>query len=60
MDLGKQAQLAIWQMNQLTDGLKLAGVSESQINIAYDYASKQTIDDFYKEHDPFKNGGTAP
>ena len=60
MDLGKQAQLAIWQMNQLTDGLKLAGVSESQINKAYDYASKQTLDDFYKEYDPFKNGGTAP
>jgi len=60
MDLGKQAQLAMWQIQQLIDGLVLSGVPQQNIDEAMNYASKKTLNDFYAEVDPFDNGGTAP
>jgi len=60
MDLGKQAQLAMWQIQQLIDGLVLSGVSQQNIDEAMNYASKKTLKDFYAEVNPFNNGGTAP
>ena len=60
MDLGKQAQLAMWQIQQLIDGLVLSGVPQQNIDEAMIYASKKTINDFYAEVDPFNNGGKAP
>ena len=60
MDLGKQAQLAMWQIQQLIDGLVLSGVPQQNIDEAMNYASKKTLNDFYAEVDPFNNGGTAP
>ena len=60
MDLGKQAQLAMWQIQQLIDGLVLSGVPQQNIDEAMNYASKKNLNDFYAEVDPFNNGGTAP
>ena len=60
MDLGKQAQLDMWHIQQLIDGLVLSGVPQQNIDEAMNYASKKTLNDFYAEVDPFNNGGTAP
>jgi len=60
MDLGKQAQLAMWQIQQLIDGLVLSGVPQQNIDEAMNYASKKTLKDFYAEVDPFNNRGTTP
>ena len=60
MNSVKQAQLAMWQIQQLIDGLVLSGVPQQNIDEAMIYASKKTLNDFYAEVDPFNNGGTAP
>jgi hypothetical protein len=60
MNSVKQAQLAMWQIQQLIDGLVLSGVPQENIDEAMNYASKRTLKDFYAEVDPFNNGGTAP
>jgi hypothetical protein len=60
MNSVKQAQLAMWQIQQLIDGLVLSGVPQENIDEAMNYASKKTLKDFLAEVDPFNNGGTAP
>jgi len=55
----RQGMLAIWQIQQLIDGLVLSGVPQENINEAMKYASNKTLKDFYAEVDPFNNGGTA-
>jgi hypothetical protein len=56
----RRGMLAIWQIQQLVDGLVLSGVPQQKIDEAMNYASKKTLDDFYAEIDPFNNGGTKP
>ena len=56
----RQGMLAMWQTQQLIDGLVLSGVPQENINEAMNYASSKTLKDFYAEVDPFNNGGTAP
>jgi hypothetical protein len=56
----RQGMFAMWQIQQLIDGLVLSGVPQENINEAMNYASKKTLKDFYAEVDPFDNGGTAP
>jgi hypothetical protein len=60
MNIEKQALLAMWQIQQLIDGLVLSGVPQENITEAMNYASNKTLNDFYAEVDPFNNGGTAP
>lgn len=56
----QQAQLAMWQIQQLVDGLLLSGVPQQNIDEAMNYASNKTLNDFYAEVNPFNNGGKAP
>lgn len=56
----RQGMFAMWQIQQLIDGLVLSGVPQKNLDEAMNYASNKTLKDFYAEVDPFNNGGKAP